>query len=107
MHLFIVCTAPCSAGKVVLANVSSWKDDRCDGTVKLGAGEHPWLNVPSYVAYNFSEVERVITVEAGIRLGRFVQRDNFPEPRLSDIEAGLLQSRFTPRKVKKYVRARV
>lgn len=102
-HLFVVCTIPCNAGKVVLANVSSWKGDHCDDTVRLAAGSHPFLTLDSYVIYNYAEVERTITIEAGVAQGRFIPRDRFQEPSLSAIIAGLLVSPFTPRKVKRYL----
>lgn len=102
-HLFIVCTEPCESGFVVLANLSSWKGDRCDSTVRFAPGVHPFVNVDSYVAYNFSVLERSITIEAGINQGRFLARDPFPESGLSQIEQGFMLSRFTPRKVKKYL----
>lgn len=103
MHLFVVCTVPCHAGKVVLANITTWKDARCDDTVRITSGAHPFITHDSYVAYNFSEIERAITVEAGIRLGRFIPREKFQEPDLTRISDGLLLSQFTPRKVKKYL----
>lgn len=99
-HLFVVCTSPCSKGKVVIANISTWKGDKCDGTVRLTLGDHPFLDRDSYVAYNFSDIERTITIDAGVRLGRFVQREDFSEPQLSAVEQGLLASRYTPRKIK-------
>lgn len=102
-HLFVVCTNPCAAGKVVLANISSWKGDKCDPTVRFPVGTHPFITKNSYVVFNFAEVERCMTIEAGERQGRFVRREPFPEPDLSQIEAGLLASRFTPKKVKKYI----
>jgi hypothetical protein len=103
MHLFVVCTDPCVLGKVALTNISSWKGNHCDPTVKIGAGIHGFVTHDSYVAYNFSEVERTITIESGVKLTRFVQKDPFPDPPLTQIVEGLLLSRFTPRKVKKYV----
>ena len=102
-HLFVVCTDPCELGKVVLVNISSWKGERCDPTVRLEIGSHPFITRDSYVVYNFAEIERRITIEAGEAQGRFVRREDFIEPDLSRIVDGLMQSRFTPRKVKKYL----
>lgn len=103
VHLFVVCTNPCDAGWVVLANISSWKGNRCDPTVRFPPGIHPFITKDSYVVYNFAELERIITISIGVKQGRFTERETFPEPGLSEIEDGLLKSRFTPRKVKKYV----
>jgi hypothetical protein len=103
MHLFVVCTDPCEQGKVALANISTWKGDHCDATVKIGGGTHGFITHESYVAYNFSDVERTITIEAGIRLSRFIPKGPFPDPPLSEIVAGFLTSRFTSRKVKNYL----
>ena len=102
-HLFVVCTAPCANNKVVLANISSWKGDRCDPTVRFDVGIHPFLTKQSYVVYNYAEVERCVTINRGEELGKFVRRTPFPEPYLTQVYDGLMVSRFTPRKVKKYL----
>lgn len=102
-HLFVVCTSPCAANKVVLANISSWKATNCDPTVRLSAGVHPFITRDSYVVYNFSDIERCITIQAGIDQGRFTKREPFPELELTEICDGMTVSRFTPRKVKRYL----
>lgn len=102
-HLFVVCTEPCANRKVVLVNISSWKGAICDGTVRLQSGVHPFINKDSYAVYQYSEVERCITVEAGEHQGRYVRRESFPEPYLTEVFDGIARSRFTPRKVKKYL----
>lgn len=103
MHLFVVCTDPCERGFVVLANVTEWKGEHCDGTTRLYAGDHPFLNKDSYVAYHFCQIERAITVEAGENQSRFIRRTDFPEPKLTEIIEGLTASRFTSKKVKRYL----
>jgi len=69
----------------------------------LQAGDHPFINRNSFVLFQFSMVERRVTIQAGLDQGRFVQREDLPEPNLTDIENGLLRSRYTPRKVKNYL----
>lgn len=87
----------------MLVNVSSWKGPQCDPTTRFDAGVHPFIGQESYAIYNYGEVERVVTIVAGLNIGRFLPKEPFPEPALTQIEAGILTSRFTPRKVKKYV----
>ncbi|MDD9739190.1 hypothetical protein PVW47_05265, partial [Marinovum sp. SP66] len=82
---------------------SSWKGGNCDPTVRLQSGAHPFISRDSYVVYNFAEVERCITIEAGVTQGRFVRREPFQGPDLSRIINGISKSRFTPKKVKKYL----
>jgi hypothetical protein len=79
-HLFVICTAMCANNKFVLANITTWTGEHCDATVRFQNGDHPFIDQ-----------------------GRFVQRDNLPEPKLTEVETGLLESRFTPRKVKNYL----
>ena len=102
-HLFVICTNMCANNKFVLANITTWTGNHCDATVRLQNGDHPFVDRDSFVLFQFSMVERQITIQAGLDQGRFVQRENLPEPKLTEIESGLLQSRFTPRKVKNYL----
>ena len=106
MHLFIVLTDPCERGFVVLANITEWKGDHCDATTRLVIGDHPFLHKDSYVAYHYAQMERAITIEAGVNQSRFVQKEDFTEPKLTEIEDGLINSRYTPRKVKNYLNRR-
>lgn len=102
-HLFVVCTDPCDNRKIVIANISSWKGEKCDATVRISQGVHPFITRDSYVVYNFAEIERCITIQTGEDQGRYVRKEVFREPELTQIYEGLLTSRYTPRKVKKYL----
>ena len=105
LHLFVVASAPCALGKVVLVSISSWKGPRCDPTCIISAGHHHFITHDSYAAYNFSDIERCMTIDAGIAQGRFIPKGPLPEPILTSLCEGVLNSRFTPRKVKAYLQS--
>lgn len=103
LHLFVICTDMCANNKFVLANITTWTGERCDPTVQLNFGDHPFIDRHSYVLYQMALVERRITIEAGVSQGRFAQREDMPAAKVQEIQDGLMASRFTPRKVKNYL----
>lgn len=103
LHLFVVCTEPCPRSRVAIANVTSWVQDGSDSTVQFHGGEHPSIDHHSYVAYRHAKIESTVNLEAGLRNGHLIARPDLAEAHVSRIEAGLLKSKFTPRRVKRYL----
>lgn len=101
-HLFIVCTDQCDHGYHVLVSVTGWTNHLCDGTCRLGAGDHPFLYKDSYVFYRKARVEESSVIAKGIESGHFELKDPMSDDWVKKIMAGLCASDHTPRKVKKY-----
>jgi hypothetical protein len=101
-HLFVVCTDACEHGLHILVSITGWTNNLCDGTTRIGAGEHPFLYKDSYVFYRKARVESSDVILAGINTGLFELKDPISESWMAQITAGICASMHTPRKVKKY-----
>jgi hypothetical protein len=103
-HMFVVCTSIDDNGNVVLASISSWKNDLCDATCKLAAGSHPFIKKDSYVLYRQSRIENTKTIERGLSSAVFVALDDVTDEVLAKIVAGLTRSRQTPWQIKRHIK---
>ena len=101
-HLFIVCTDCCDKGCHVLVSITGWTNHLCDGTTKLGAGDHPFLYKDSYFFYRKARIESSAAIEKGIEDGLFEVQDPMSDAWVKKIMEGICASIHTPRKVKKY-----
>lgn len=99
-HLFIVCSNPSEAGEVVLATVSSWKNDLCDSTCILETGCHPFVRRKSHILYRKSRIETVDALAKGVASKEIVSLDPADKTLLERITHGVIASEHTPRKVK-------
>lgn len=103
-HLFVVCTDIDGDGNVLLASVSSWKNDLCDPACRLPSGCHEFITKDSYVLYRKSRIEKATVIENGIRKGVLIQKDDFKKEIVVAALSGFKKSRQVPRKVVKYVK---
>jgi hypothetical protein len=102
--MFVVCTDIDSEQKVVLASISSWKNDLCDSTCKLDPGCHSFIKRASYVLYRESRIELAATLQAGLEKSLFIPLDDVEEKTLEKIIEGLSVSKFTPWWVKRHMK---
>lgn len=102
-HLYGIVTHACPEGRHLIVNISSIPEAGFhDATCIVNAGEHPFVNRPSYAVYSMADVQ------AAERLGRMVDgwvyrpHDDLA-PEITDrIEQGILASRHTKRRIKNY-----
>lgn len=102
--MFVVCTDVDTNGQIVLASISSWKNDLCDDTCRLSPGCHPFIKRDSYVLYRKSRIEFSETIELGLDKSVFVALDDVDNDTLEKIVNGLISSRHTPWQVKRHVK---
>lgn len=102
--MFVVCTSVAENGDIVLASVSSWKNDLCDPTCIIDVGAHPFIRKKSYVLYRKCRIENIATIQKGLQQNVFVPLDDVDDKIVQNIVRGLLQSKQTPWQVKRFVR---
>jgi hypothetical protein len=103
-HMFVVCTNVNARGEVVLASISSWKNDLCDPTCKLEPGCHPFIRRPSYVLYRKSRIELSADIERGVEQSVIVPLERVSSEMLGHVVDGIAKSRQTPWKVKRHIK---
>ncbi len=103
-HLFIICTDPCDEGKHLLVTMSSWRNDFCDATCILTPDncEHSFVKHKSYILYRKSQLETAEALKTGVEKDLFVPKESMPDEPFERIRAGILQSPYTPRRLKTY-----
>jgi len=89
-------------GKHLLTPISSWINDLCDPTCRLAAGEHPFIQHPSYVLYRKSRIEFGADLVKGIGNRMFVPHDPMNGQTFLRIVSGICRSPQIPRKFKIY-----
>lgn len=96
-HLFIILTKPVD-GVIITVNLSTCKTKFYDKSCILEKGEHSFIKHKSYIAYNRSEILKVTQLKnITIRQLEQVSDDIF-----NRITSGLLKSKQTPNKIKKF-----
>jgi hypothetical protein len=96
-HLFIILTEPVD-GVVITVNLSSCKTSFYDNSCLLDKNDHSFIKHKSYIVYHRAEILKITQLEnMTIRQLEQVTDDVF-----SRIVGGLLKSRQTPNKVKKF-----
>ena len=94
-HFYILLTDPFGPAKqVAMACVCSVRDG-CDTTCLLKVGDHPFIEHPSYVAYNLSRIERSDALINGVAKGLFVDKGMLDEGVFQRVLAGVTKSNFT------------
>ena len=96
-HLFIILTAPIE-GAIITVNLSSCKTKFYDKSCVLEKGDHSFIKHKSYIAYHRSEILKITQLKnMTIR-----QLEQVTENVFKRITSGLLKSKQTPNKVKKF-----
>jgi hypothetical protein len=106
-HLWIVVTEPSGTpAEVAIVSLSSEGPGK-DTTVRLSPGDHPFIWKPTIVFYPDAQLRNVQDIENDVRNAAATFHDDCSEALLETIRQGLLDSPFTPRRLKAYVRARM
>lgn len=103
LHLFVVCSDPCSEGKQVIVSVSTRVNSLCDPTCVLQPHEHRFLTKESFVFYRKASIESQSALSTGLQRGTFTSHDDMNAQSFLRIVKGICASPQTPRKVKKYI----
>ncbi|MCI0390265.1 MAG: hypothetical protein MOB07_16065 [Acidobacteria bacterium] len=105
-HLWIVLTDPeGDPPQVVMVNLNT-KRDGSDTTVVLHPGEHRFIKHETVVNYSDARFVEVGNLQALIAMHRDWQDDDCSDDLLAKIRQGLIDSPFTPNKIKTYCQAR-
>jgi hypothetical protein len=106
-HLWVVITEPSGRPpEVVIASFSTDYPDK-DQTVKLGPDAHPFITRNTIVFYPDATIILVEEIVARVNNKYASFHDDCSEDLLETVAQGLLNSPFTPRRVKSYGRAHI
>lgn len=94
-HLWIVVAGPDANGQIIFVSLTSMKG-RDDRTTICGQGDHPFIERATVVAYKYAMAVDVTDLEAGVKKGSFVAREDCSAAFLKRIADGLLVSLSTP-----------
>jgi hypothetical protein len=92
-HLWVILT-PTHLGEVVTVNFTT-RHKRSDTTVIIKAGDHPFINNESVVAYRYARVMKVADIDKAIIEETAVKREKVSPALLKRVRAGLLESDHT------------
>lgn len=99
-HLHIIITGISTALTHLLVNITSIKANvSYDSTCTLAVGDHPFISMPSYIAYEFARIEMASDLSNRVNAGKFTPGDPVSDPLLTRIQSGIAAS---PRCAKKY-----
>ncbi|MFV1922959.1 MAG: hypothetical protein ACMZ63_10175 [Methylotenera sp.] len=108
-HLFVLLTNPTKYPTAqdqeltLLVNISSVRKFKPhDNTCLLYPGDHPFIRHDSYVNYHFARIEETRKLINGCKKGLFINSDPFDSDICARICNGLLNSRHTTLKIKKF-----
>lgn len=96
-HLFIILTTPVD-GVVITVNLSSCKTPFYDQSCILDKGDHSFIRHKGYIAYHRAEILKTTQLENMT----IKQLEQVTDDVFSRIVGGLLKSKQTPNKVKKF-----
>jgi hypothetical protein len=99
-HLWVIISPPSQGEVVTVCVVTAHK--RSERLVVLNAGDHPFIRHESVIAYGHSQIRAVCDIEAALTAGIAKQRESVEEKLLKRIQAGLMESDFTPNQVRHY-----
>lgn len=100
-HLHVVLTAPSLAREVVTACIST-RRRRSESLVCVRAGEHPFVTSESVVPYHFSAIRTCAAIESSVKNGTARPKEKASPELVRKMQAGLIDSDFTPPGVRAY-----
>ena len=101
-HLWIIIT-PTTEGEVVTVCLAT-AIKRSERLVVLNKGDHPFIDHESVISYRYSTIRTVEDVEELLSSGLAKKREPVSPELLNRIQAGILDSDFTPNGVRAYYR---
>lgn len=103
-HLWFLITEPdADPPQCVIVNVTTLRS-RCDRTLVLRKGEHPFIRHPSVISFADARIVDVRHIEAGIQAGTIERREPCSPELLHLIQDATLVSPHTPNKVVAFCR---
>ncbi len=100
-HLWVVTLHPDNSGQTVIVNLTT-KRPNSDATVVLDKSSHPFIHHPTVVNYTDARIVDINKLVNAVESGHFYTHSVFEKDELRKIQAGLLESLFTPIEVKKF-----
>ena len=97
-HLWIIVTEADANGDVVIANVTTLQES-ADQTVILRKGNHPFIHHDSVVRFGDARIVKMNSIKAQLTAATIQPREACSKELLAEIQAGVLASDHTPRKV--------
>jgi hypothetical protein len=107
-HLHVVLNDPCVFDGygpvccvVMVGFTSKVNGAPYDSACNLVAGDHPFINHDSYIAYKYARVDRIDELEKKVTTKLFIPREPVSAELLYRIRNGLQSSRFASREMKR------
>jgi len=99
-HLWLLITNPDPAThEAIMVNVTTQRP-HSDTTTILNVGEHPFVRKPSVIFHADARLVDTRLLDAAVRSGAYQAHAAFQPAVILKIQAGLLVSLFTPKKIK-------
>ncbi len=99
-HLWVLVTRPNPQTHLaIMVNVTTQRP-HSDKTTILNAGDHSFVQKPSVIFYADARIVDARLLDQSVASGAFRAHATFPAAVLKRIQAGLMKSPFTPRKIK-------
>ena len=99
-HLWVLITNPDPAThEAIMVNVTTQRP-HSDTTTILNVGDHPFVQKPSVVFFADARMVDTRLLDAAVRRGAYNAHAAFQASVILRIQAGLLASTFTPKKIK-------
>lgn len=102
-HLWIIVTPPSEGEVITVCLVTSMR--RSERLVVLNVGDHPFIRHESVIAYFYSKIRAVSDIEAALAARLAKQCDPVSIEILKRVQAGLVDSDFTPNEVRHYYKS--
>lgn len=101
-HLWIIVTPPNQGEVVTVCMVTAQR--RTERLVILNPGDHPFVKHESGIAYLFAKIRTIADIESLLENGFAILKEPMPPDVLKRIQAGVIDSDFTPNGVRAYFR---
>ena len=99
-HLWVLITNPDPAmHEAIMVNVTTQRP-HSETTTILNVGDHPFIQKPSVIFFADARMVDTRLLDAAVRRGAYNAHAAFQARVLLKIQAGLLASTFTPKKIK-------
>lgn len=106
LHLHIILTDICPDSLHMLVCIETIIDDVfCDPACDIQANEHPFVHVASYVNYRRTKTVGAAHISKCVDGWLYKPHDSVDDGLFDRISCGLVQSRFTPIRMKNYFSA--
>ncbi|WP_373413732.1 hypothetical protein [Ensifer aridi] len=102
-HLFAVMNDSCAEHQCLIINITSIKPHKShDPTCVLEAGDHPFIQHPSYVLYRMAQTPRWSHIGRMVDLNYYLTRDDWGDEVFNRIAQGIYDSEETPLRIIRY-----